>query len=175
MGKKSKKDNQIQAPEAGKPLHLKHLGKPLYVLATVLSSAEAEDIWTQNSEEGKFVPLPETLTYYELDSIPAAKPGESLGLIVFTSPNIINTEKNEVTGEFLSFLVGKPQPWRNPKLGHLLEEDEDVVEALENSASFYTNAFPGYEKIYRIEEVIDPMGWSSSLTVRIDNQIKTLV
>lgn len=175
MGKKSRnKSTAIVKPRIGVPLNIKHLGKPLYVVGTILDTVEVLEAWKQNTEEGIFTALPETLEVFPIDDIPAGEKGKSLGLIIFTTPELVGEENNNVTGEFLPFLVGEAVGWRNPKIGHLIQEEDSVLESLKTAATFYSDKFPGYDNIFRVEEVIDPMGWSSTLVLRIDNQIKSL-
>lgn len=175
MGKKSRNQKTVAVtPKIGEPLHIKHLGKPLYVASVVIDSETIHEPWLLNSEEGIFTSLPENLPVIPFNKTPHGQPGTSLGLLIFTTPTLVDEVTHTATGEFLPFLAGESIGWRNPKIGHLIQEEDSVLETLKTSADFYTEMFPGYDNIYHIEEVIDPMGWSSSLMVRINNQIKSI-
>jgi len=175
MGKKNRNSKPVHTPSPiGTPIGFKLLGKPLHVVFGKYSTEHIENIWVLNSEDGDFTSLTEhpILSTYPLEP----ETGYSLGIIVFNDPEqLILTQKGYILdGELLPFKVGEPIGWRNPRVGHLLDENPETIEKTKESAKFYTTTFPGWENIYKIEQVTNYNGWSDSLNLLIDKQIQLL-
>lgn len=175
MGKKNRKP----VPKIiGNPTGFKQLGKPLTVLYASYPTDHIRDVYVANSEDGDFTSLDEYPVMVEDVKLLTPETGYSLGVVIVSDPTkLVSTENGWVftTGtETLPFKVGETLGWRSAKIGHLLEEDEQVIVETKNSGSFYSERFPGWDGFYKIEQVFDITGWSDSLNILLDKKVNQL-
>jgi hypothetical protein len=161
---------------------VKHIGKNIYVAFGLYDSEKIELSYVQNTEEYDFVSLEEIPVL--IDNVKAlhnlidtnddkeAK-GLSLGIVLITDKSKLITDEAET----FPFLVGAPRSWRNPKFGHLLDDDETEEEKTyrENIAKIYNDLFPMFDNVYKIEQIIDQAGMSNSLDRVLDKSLISLL
>ncbi len=177
MGKKSKTKPVIVKAPIGEPLGIKQLGNLLTVTYAIYDTEAIKEAWLLNSEEGEFTEAPGSpVLYSTYKEVPPPSKGQSLGLVVISKPEKLIKEADgyHLKDETLPFLAGGERGWRNPRYGHVLEQDPENVAKSELAAEKYTEIFPGWDSIYKIEQVIDPMGWSDSLDALIDARIQAI-
>lgn len=180
MGKKSKTKPSSESDIKiliGEPLGIKQLGNLLTVTYAVYDTETIKGAWLLNSEEGEFTKTPGSpVLYPTYEEVPSPQKGQSLGLVIISKPEKIVKEADgyHLNDDTLPFLTGAERGWRNPKYGHVLEQDPKNLAKSELAAKKYAEIFSGWDSIYKIEQVIDPMGWSDSLDILIDTRIQAI-
>lgn len=181
----AKKKNKPVLPALyGSPLGFKHLGKPLTVAFGVFKTENIEPVWEQNSVEFEFTLLEEKPELFLWNDVTAtrlktfAQPGYSLGVFIISHPEfVVAGDGGEfvLSGELLPFKVGESRTWRNPKFGFLLEDSEEDLIVMRETAKFYGEVFPGFDAVYKVEQVIDPAGISDSISGLVDKSVERIV
>lgn len=153
----------------GLPLGFKIQGKETYAAFGLLGLAETEETFRLNSEEGIFTPLEERpILYGTVDTIQkllnTPLMDKALGIYIIRDKHKLIETKDGVVLEddVLPFAVGGKRLWRNPKLGSLLTEEDDELEALQEEKKYYEQMFPGFGAIYKIEQIVTIAPISSS-------------
>lgn len=148
-------------PNFGLPLGFKIQGKETYAALGLLDLASTDETFVLNSEEGEFTPLNEKpVLYGTVESIrellSAPRKDKALGVyIIRDKQKLVQTPEGVVLeNETLPFAVGGKRLWRNPKLGSLLTEEDDELEALQEEREYYSQLFPGFGAVYKVEQIV---------------------
>lgn len=168
---------------------LKFLGRPIYVAFGLYTSDQISEAFIQNSEEYNFQALAELPVLIgnveELKTLIAnnddreAK-GLSLGVVLIVDKSkLVRDEAGfpHLQTETFPFLVGEPRAWRNAKYGHFFD-DEEVEADIEFRADMkaaYSELFPQFDAVYKIEQIIDTSGMSNSLDRIVDRAVLSLL
>ena len=162
---------------------LKFLGKPIFLCFGLYNSEIIEENFRKNSEEFEFAALTESPPLYgdidviremHIGTVTPFVSGMSLGLVLVTDKSKLMNDKHgfiHLEDETLPHWVGGSTGWRNPRIGHLVEDEEGLKVEQEALVSVYNKIFPSFDKVYKIEQVTSPNGFSDSLFKLVDKKI----
>lgn len=174
----------------GVPLQgVKHLGKTIYAAFGLYQSEKIEAAYEQNTVEYNFESLEEVPVLFgsveELNTLiknnsdEEAK-GLSLGIVLITDKTKLIIDEAgfiHLHSETFPFLVGDTRSWRNPKFGHIFDDEEAEAEAAHRKdiADTYKALFPMFDNVYKIEQIVDQAGMSNSLDRVVDKTLLAIL